>query len=95
MGERPINYTLDRKNSDKNYEKENCRWATRKTQTRNRKSTKLTLELATLLVKKKINGTKTSTLALEFKIAERTVLGVVKGSRWPEARQKALEEMKS
>lgn len=37
MGEPPAGLTLDRKDGDKNYNKGNCRWANRKTQSRNRK----------------------------------------------------------
>lgn len=38
MGRRPSEfYTLDRINPDKGYSKQNCRWATRKEQSRNRK----------------------------------------------------------
>lgn len=38
MGERPEGKTLDRKQSHKDYEKDNCRWATRAEQSRNRSS---------------------------------------------------------
>lgn len=40
MGARPIGKTLDRKNSDKNYSKSNCKWSTPKEQARNRSSNK-------------------------------------------------------
>lgn len=35
MGERPAGHTLDRKDGDKGYQKDNCRWATPKQQNNN------------------------------------------------------------
>lgn len=40
MGERPPDRTLDRKNTNGNYTKANCRWATPKEQVGNRRNTK-------------------------------------------------------
>lgn len=37
MGERPDGLTLDRKDPNKNYCKENCKWATKSEQSRNRR----------------------------------------------------------
>jgi len=39
MGEAPIGYQIDRKDSALGYEKDNCRWVDLKTQARNRRST--------------------------------------------------------
>lgn len=40
MGDRPLGYSIDRIDNLKGYSKENCRWATKKTQSQNRKMTK-------------------------------------------------------
>ena len=39
MGECPPGMTLDRKNNDQGYTKDNCRWATRRQQANNRRNT--------------------------------------------------------
>ena len=41
MGHRPEGYTLERKNNDGNYEPDNCIWATRTSQNRNRRPFKV------------------------------------------------------
>lgn len=40
MGEKPLGLTLDRIDNNKGYSKDNCRWATYKTQSENRRVTK-------------------------------------------------------
>ena len=41
MGEPPAGYSIDRNESSKGYEPENCRWATRQEQNENRKSVRV------------------------------------------------------
>jgi len=43
MGERPRGTSLDRKNTDGNYEPENCRWATSQVQGRNKRNNRIVL----------------------------------------------------
>lgn len=38
MGPRPQGQTIDRQDNDKGYDKDNCKWATKKTQSRNTRS---------------------------------------------------------
>lgn len=40
MGERPTDKTLDRRDNDRGYDKDNCRWATKSEQSRNRDFTR-------------------------------------------------------
>jgi hypothetical protein len=41
MGERPVGKSIERIDNDKGYYKENCRWATKAEQNRNRSDTRI------------------------------------------------------
>lgn len=49
MGEKPSGLTLDRIDSDGHYEPTNCRWASRKEQSRNRRRSQCATERANKL----------------------------------------------
>lgn len=50
MGERPKGTTIDRRDNDKGYSSDNCRWATAVEQIRNRRCTKLTSDIVREIV---------------------------------------------
>lgn len=86
MGERPENMTLDRIDSNKDYEPSNCRWATRLEQTRNNSATKLTLEKATEIVYRAIKFQETDAdLGEAFGVHRRTVNSIVRKDTWKDA----------
>lgn len=75
MGERPKGTTLDRERNEEGYCPENCRWATKKTQNRNRRDN----------IRLTIDG-KTQTLvewAEEKGLSYKMVLGRYREYKWP------------
>lgn len=86
MGECPTNYQLDRKNNQKGYFKENCRWVTVEEQARNRSVSKLTpdavKEIRNIFERGGINQ---RTLALMYEVSPTTIHEVLKGKTWYES----------
>jgi hypothetical protein len=87
MGERPAGLSLERKDNNKGYSKENCKWATRLEQAQNTRGVKLTLEKAVeiLRMRKGPNKIKIKDICERFGISACTVHSVVNGESWPQA----------
>lgn len=72
MGKRPENTSLDRIDNNKNYCKENCRWASSKQQNRNRRNNTLFKD-KTLSEWSELLGIKRSTLAQRIYVYKWTI----------------------
>lgn len=83
MGERPKGMDLDRINSDDNYEKENCRWASHKTNCRHMKGVVLDLEAAGEIRMLAMSGRIShKEIARTFGVSRATVTAIVSRRLW-------------
>ncbi len=88
MGVRPEGTTLDRKDNSLSYNKNNCRWADKDTQGRNKSTTRLDYTGAVLCVVMRLNGMQYKEIAEVMGTSENTPREVFKGRTW----KGALEE---
>jgi len=85
MGSRPQDCTLERKDNNGNYCKENCIWMLKIHQTRNQRNTKLSIEKAREIRAKYAAGIKPKQLAIEYGVGSGMIHYVVSGKKWKES----------
>ena len=82
MGECPPGLSIERVNNDGDYTLENCRWATKLDQGRNRRFVKLTLEIAEAIRADRANGRTLEWLSDHYGISQSHALRVVNREVW-------------
>lgn len=83
MGARPSPlHTLERIDNDGPYSPENCRWATRAEQARNRRSTALSHELAQNIRRWNEDGENLADIAVRLGLAYMTIWRAARGRTW-------------
>ncbi len=87
MGPIPVpTYSLDREDADKDYDADNCKWASKAEQSRNRRCCVLTLERAQALRAawvERLEATQAA-LARKFGISRQLCAAVIEGKIWCE-----------
>ena len=82
MGNQPAGMTLERKDNELGYSKDNCKWATVAEQARNRRSTKLDenkVQQIKLMIE---NGASQAVIAKNFGVSRSNIGHIAQGSIW-------------
>jgi hypothetical protein len=84
MGRKPtLNHTLERRDNNKSYTKDNCFWATRQTQARNRSIVKLSIEMANEIRRLYATGRyRQKDLAKQFGSTQAGISQIVRNASW-------------
>ncbi len=85
MGKKPgKGYTIERKDTNGNYCKENCIWLPKSLQCRNQRNTKLTIEKAREIRAKHKAGIMPTVLSREYGVSPSMISMIVSGKKWAE-----------
>jgi integrase len=84
MGRRPSRlHSLDRRDVNGNYDRDNCRWATKLVQNRNQRTTKLNGTQVRMIRRRYARGKVTQAeLAARFGVCRQHISKVVRGVHW-------------
>lgn len=82
MGPRPPGLTLERKDVNGNYCPDNCVWADKTTQSRNRRFTKANAETATRIRSDRASGKTIAQLSRDYGLSTSQIFRIVKDAAW-------------
>ena len=83
MGERPAGKTLDRKDNDRGYSPDNCRWATNGEQASNKRNVTLNPVAVIVMRYMRKRGAAVADLGHAFGVGMSAAGGACNGNHWP------------